>query len=665
VRVMSGTLDPSLAFLGLDPAADDPPPPLPAPELPVWLVEDPEWRWAPVQCACTDMCSCRQWVPTVAASDVDAAWAAGWTIGPPRSWSTAGAADPVAEPSNPAMALASVQAGWAVPGVWPDPAPVATAAASLEVGGLVERLLDTTALLETLNPTELPAGQALAESEAILTVLQRLRVQQLARLADVDVRGLYELRGYRSAATWLTQTQPDADTADVTMARRLPGQPVLDAAVHGGTVSLRAARQVQGALRECRPYVDRPDGLIDGQPGEPLIASLVGNVLDLVCRQHAGLDDDDPVALELDQRLGTILAEGGGQLHRLERAFTLMAEQLPAGEVLKAALDEQVYALVPNLLEQAQAKAEAKRAFRLTPTTTGWKVSGELTAECGERLHAALSAEAHRDSTNPHDTASWDQLRTQAEREGRELLDVLVEHEALAGPHPDPWTPTHSSFFDHTTDPDAADHTDHDAADHTEGAAATSVGRDLPRRRPRSRNERLHDALNNLVSRYLSDGLGGTHDKVPVQITVVIPDGTVQCRPGALPGKGGSGRPLARSLLRRWWCDSHVTALLVSRGGKPLGIAHSGRTLTGAERKAVHVQFDQRCIGIGCCRGRPDPLTRLVPHHVYKYADDGITMLEETLLLCDTAHHDIHTGKKTLRLRDGRHVNEQGWILSQ
>lgn len=83
-----------------------------------------------------------------------------------------------------------------------------------------------------------------------------------------------------------------------------------------------------------------------------------------------------------------------------------MAEQLPAGEVLKAALDEQVYALVPNLLEQAQAKAEAKRAFRLTPTTTGWKVSGELTAECGERLHAALSAEAHRDSTNPHDTGT-------------------------------------------------------------------------------------------------------------------------------------------------------------------------------------------------------------------------------------------------------------------
>ncbi|MDP9182516.1 MAG: 13E12 repeat family protein, partial [Actinomycetota bacterium] len=561
--------------------------------------------------------------------------------------------------------LASVAAGWAVPGVWANP-DAAAQLPSVELGPLVQQLVDTTALLEAVIATELPAGQAIAEAEALLAAGQRLRVQLLSRITDVQARGLCELRGFRSVTAWLRETQPDADTADVTMAKRLPDQPVLQAAVHTAVVSLRAGRQVQTALTRCRPYVDRPDGLIDGQPGEPVIGAVVGNVLDLVCRQQAGLAEDAPLALELDERVRAIVSDGGSQLHRLERSFVLLAEKLPAGEVLEAALDEQVYALVPNLLEQAQAKAEAKRVFRVTPTPTGWRVSGELTPECGERLLTGLAAEARRDSLNPHDTASWEQLRARAQSEGRDVLDVLVEHEALAGPDPDPWTTPHPDFFS-SPDGDTASSPDtvgpsHDAS--SSGDETGGLGSDLPRRRPRARGERLHDALNNLLGRYLSDGMGGTHDKVPVQVIATLTAGTIDGRPGALPGKGGSGHPLARSLLRRWWCDAHVTALLMSRHGKPLGIAHTGRTLTGLERKAAHVQFDQRCMGIGCCRGRPDPLTLLVPHHVRKYADDGLTVLEESLLFCETAHHDVHTGKKTIRLRDGRLVNEQGWVVT-
>jgi len=621
--VLSDTLDPSLEFLGVGPEAVDPPPPLPAPALPEWLVEEPEWRWAPVDCACREVCSCRQWIPTVADADFDDAWASGWFLGPRRSWPPSG--DEQAEQAAGSQ-LASPEAGWAVPGVWPD-RDAETAPSVLPVGGLVQRILDGVAVLETLDPTQLPDGQALAEAEALLGVGQRLRVLQLARLADADKRSLYGLRGFRSAATWLKQTQPDADTADLTMAKRLPEQPVVDAAVRTGTLSLRAARKVQASLRTCRPHVDRPDGLIDGQPAEALIVAAVGNVLDLVCRQHAGLADDDSRVVELDRRLAQVLTDGGTQLHHLEQAFVILAEHLPV-DVLKESLDELVYALVPNLLELAQQKAEAKRAFRVEPTDSGWRVSGELTPECGERLITGLAAEARRDASNPLDTEAWEQVRIQAEREGRDPFQLLHEHNALQN---DPWAPD---------------------APHPDSGPA-----------PRSRGARLHDALSNLLNRYLTEGLGGTHDKVPVQIIATITSGTIEGRPGALPGKGGSGRPLARSLLRRWWCDAHVTALVMSRGWKPLGIAHTARTLTGLERNAIHVQFDQRCIGIGCCRGRPDPLTMLVPHHVRKYAADGITVLEESLLFCESAHHDIHTGKKTLRLRDGRLVNEEGWVL--
>jgi hypothetical protein len=105
-----------------------------------------------------------------------------------------------------------------------------------------------------------------------------------------------------------------------------------------------------------------------------------------------------------------------------------------------------------------------------------------------------------------------------------------------------------------------------------------------------------------------------------------------------------------------------VTTLLLSHGWTPLGLVHSARTITGTELKAATVQFDQRCAGDGCCSGRPDPLIPLVPHHVIGHAIAGKTSLGETLMICPTLHHDLHTGKRTIRLRNGRLLNEHGYL---
>jgi hypothetical protein len=89
---------------------------------------------------------------------------------------------------------------------------------------------------------------------------------------------------------------------------------------------------------------------------------------------------------------------------------------------------------------------------------------------------------------------------------------------------------------------------------------------------------------------------------------------------------------------------------------------HSARTITGTELKAANAQFDQRCAGDGCCPSTPDPLIPLVPHHLIGHAVAGRTSLGETLLVCPTLHHDLHTGKRTLRLRNGRLINEHGYL---
>jgi len=506
--------------------------------------------------------------------------------------------DPLSMPESPAWLLEVVPAieepvRWAVPGVWDDEV-------APQVGALVEQLQVAVLALDDVNPADLPGTQARVEAEALFVVMQRLRVLQLARIRDVRARELYGDVGFRGLNGWLQTMGPDAHGSDGTLAKRLGDRRHVDEAVLSGALSLDGARRVTDALAKITTYLDRENGLIDGQDGEELVASIVTNTVALVSREHCGLSDEDPLLVELQRQVEDIRDSPGSQAERVERAFTLLAVHVPQGKALSAALEEQVDAVLPNLLEQQEAAAQRWRGLSFTPRPDGaWDVKGTLTPACGERLYTGLSAEARRDPDNPKDTELW--------------------------------------------------------AEETVGADGSLIT-------PRTRARRLHDALDRLLSRYLEAGLGGTHDKVPVQVTVTVGVDLIEGRPGALPGKGASGRPLARSLLRRWWCDAQVTSLILSRGWKPLGMAHTGRTLTGAERKAAGVQFDQRCAGLECCSGRPDPLVKLVPHHLIRYVDGGTTSLEETVLACPTLHHDLHSGKLTVRLRDGRLVNEHGVV---
>ena len=515
---------------------------------------------------------------------------------------------------------------WAVPGVWDEPATVGPA----RVGPLVGQLQELVARLGEVDAALLPAGQALAEAEALLGVMQRLRVQQLARTVDVSDRQLFARHGFRSTAAWWRHAGPDAAETDRTLAPKLTRRRHLRAAVHTGQVSLLAAGKVATALGTLSGALDRPDGLIDGQPAEPVITAVVTNVVDLVCRDRCGLSPQDPaqaaLLAQVQRRTAAIVAGGGSQADRVEQALVLLAELISPGN-LPGALEELAGALLPNSLEQQDKAARDNRGASLNRRPDGsWHLEATLTPECGERLFTALAAEARRDPANPVDTAIREQQRTEAaQAQGRDRFT-----------HPDPVP-----------------------AWETDAVTAFGGTEELV---PRSRSKRLHDALDRLLTRYLGSGLGGTHDKVPVQFTLTVPAALVDGQPGALPGRGPSGRPLARSLLRRLWCDSTVTSVLLSTGWTPLGIAHHGRTHTAAERTATQVQFDNRCAGDGCCPGHPDPLIPLVPHHVIKHAIAGRTSLTETLLACPTLHHDLHTGKKTIRLRDGRLINENGFV---
>jgi hypothetical protein len=514
---------------------------------------------------------------------------------------------------------------WAVPGVWDDEQPT--------VGTLVRQVQDAVTALERVEPSTVPAARALAEAEALQDVQRRLRVLGLARDDDVRTRALYAAAGFGSHQAWRGTVAPDAPAGDPALARALPRSPDLHQAVLTGQVSLAGARTVSAALGRMRPYLDSRDGLIDGVDAEAVVTAVVGNVVDLVCRDRFGLQPDPAKApaqaallADLEAGVARIVASGGSQTARVEQALVLLAQHLHPSR-LTVPLDELLLALVPSLLEEREKTAQQKRALSHKRNPDGtWDLRATLTPEAGEQLHTALAAEARRDPANPDDTHARARRRARAAQ--------AAGGDAWADTEPaEPW--------EHNPD------------------LLTSDGDQLV---PRSPSVRLHDAFARLLTRYLSTGLGGRHGKVPVQVTVTVSERTLTGAPGAPPARGSTGQPLARSLLRRWWCDAHVTTLLLDRGYRPLGIVHSARTVTGTELTALRVQHDNRCAGLGCCPGQPDPLIPLVPHHVQRHADSGTTTLTDTVLACERLHQDLHLGKKTIRLRDGRLLNEAGWV---
>lgn len=492
------------------------------------------------------------------------------------------------------------------------PRPAAAGPAAQSAAGVlsppVQRLLSAVVAVVAQAPAELPGPQALADTAALLTAIEQLHAAALGRVADVDARRLHTLDGAPSTSTWVAQQQTSIDRGEVALAKRLAGMPLLQQAVRAGRLSVAVAERVGKALAKLRRFVDRPDGLIGGQPGEELLLGVIGHgVPDLVCQALGGLADDGPRLVALLADVASILDRPESQIARLEAAFVLLAEHLePAA--LPDALGRLVDAALPYELEKKAADGHDNRGFglRLNSDGSGWHLTdGELDLETGELLHTVLQAQLAVDEQNPDDTQAYEQLRADGWQAGDEL-----------------------------------------PADHGRPGG------------PRSLRQRRHDALNSALRRLLDSGAMGLRDKVSPHVAVTVGVDTLHQVPGALPAVADSGARLPTSLVRSWWCDSAVTRFVLSLGRKVLEASHTERTLKAHERRAKRIETGGRCQGAGCHCG---PGSRLIPHHPTPWWTCHSTSKDETVLLCDQTHHDLHSGGHTLRLKDGRWLNEHGW----
>ncbi len=465
--------------------------------------------------------------------------------------------------------------------------------------------------VSSVDPVELPGAQALADTRELLALRARLDAVLLRRLGDVETRKLHRLDASPTTTSWVRAQNATVDSSTITLARRLAKLPKLEEAVRAGTLTPSAAARVGTAIEKLRRYVDRADGLIDGQAGEPAVAAVVlDGVRSAVCQALGGLADDDPRVDELTAQLSEISCWPTSQLARLEAAFVLLAQHLPATH-LPAALGLLVDALLPNELEKRAARGADDAQLTLRPNTdgSGWLLRGELDLETGELLHTVLTAMQAVDPDNPTDTTAGQRLRDA----GWEFGDPFPDGIDRAGR---PWD------------------------------------------RPRSRGRRLHDALRLALRAILDSGELGLRDKVAPHIGVTVGLGTLHRESGSTPATAGSGLALPLSLVKKWWCDSYVTRYVLGLGHRVVESSHTSRTLKPHERRIKHVETGGHCQGAGCCRGPGHPL---IPHHVDAWARCGSTSLQETVLFCESDHAALHRGD-TITLKDGRRLNADGWV---
>ena len=505
---------------------------------------------------------------------------------------------------------------WAVPGVsrglGTDSGPASGAA--VQPSPAVQALLRSFETIVDRNAADLPGPVALADTAALLALGERLRAVTLTHLADVELRRLHTTDGTPTTSAWVARQQISLPAGEVALARRLSVLPCVDAAVRSGRLAVAAAALVATALVKAKRHLDRPDGLIDGQDGQQVLqAVLVDGIPQLICQALGGLADDDNRLTTLTGRLQTLSASTTSQLARLAEGLVLLAEHLEPAQ-LRGALTQLLDALLPCELERRADDQHARRSFGLRQHAdgSGWYISaGELDCETGELLHTVLTAELAVDDDNPVDTTGYGNAR----ENGWTSADG---HDALPNSTP--------------TDP------------------PTCPG-------PRSLTQRRHDALRNGLRRYLSTGIGGLRGKTVPQINVTISLASLHGEPGSLGPVGGSGTVLPRSLVQRWWCDSAVTRFIMSAGRKVIQTSHTVRTLKSHERQAKTIETGGYCQGTGCTRG---PGHTIIPHHADPWATSHTTSLDDTVGLCEHDHHQLHTGH-TLRLKDGRWLNQHGW----
>ena len=117
--------------------------------------------------------------------------------------------------------------------------------------------------------------------------------------------------------------------------------------------------------------------------------------------------------------------------------------------------------------------------------------------------------------------------------------------------------------------------------------------------------------------------------------------------PGA--ARTGFGQVLSAAAARWLACDASLTRLVLDPDGLPLDVGRTQRVVPPHLRRAVE-QRDHHCVFAGCYA----PTWWCDVHHLLEWINGGATSLENSGLLCERHHTQVHHGYRIERDPGGR-----------
>lgn len=166
---------------------------------------------------------------------------------------------------------------------------------------------------------------------------------------------------------------------------------------------------------------------------------------------------------------------------------------------------------------------------------------------------------------------------------------------------------------------------------------------------PRSREQKLHDVLDGLVTaghRATTTGRNGSRrTKTDVILTVTLDD----LREGRGIGwVNGMNEPVGPVTAERIMCDEGFRTLVLGDEGEALWLGTKQRVFTPQQKLAIAAR-DETCAWVDC----DAPADWCEVHHVTYYRDGGPTDIDNGILLCSAHHHMLHAQNWSIQMCEG------------
>ena len=290
----------------------------------------------------------------------------------------------------------------------------------------------------------------------------------------------------------------------------------------------------------------------------------------------------------------------------------------------------------------------AGRTLEQLPAVAAACAAGQVTGEQVELL-APVVAPANRAAADAQgvDHAAVDTLlaRAAATQPHQNLVQVVAHYLARLhpdGPEPDPTEGRKLSIAKHA-DGSTTGRWELDAvgSEKVQTALESIVAANRPAGDTRSRAQQLADALVQLCDNLLASGTLPflRRAKPHLLITIGVQD-LVDPSTAPTTARANFGALLSAARTRWAACDPEITRILLDPDGLPLDMGRTVRLVPPHLRRAVEHR-DRGCVFAGC--GAPTYWCEV--HHLLEWAlDDGETSLENSGLLCERHHTQVHHG---------------------